>query len=324
MVYGEREGAKAWLVGAPHEGLACMFTLMNRARLATGMQGVAVGERAFQQALAFARTRRQGRSPLSSEPPPHAIVEHPDVRRMLLTMQGLVAGARALGYAAGAAIDAAQTGPTEGRAAQARRAALLTPLVKAFASEAGFEAASIGVQVHGGMGFVEETGAAQHLRDARVTPIYEGANGIQAIDLVTRKILRDGGAAAREEIALYAAAAEEAGAMAALAGAGRRLAEGVRALQVAVDWCLVPDRAGAELLASATPMLRLFGLVAAAGYLARTAVGALGEDPDAPAAQALAATLRFFAEHLLVQAPALAETVTAGAAAVNDADMFRG
>lgn len=187
LSFGGGDGALGWLVGEENQGLAAMFIMMNRARLGTGMQGVAIAERATQRAEAFARTRIQGRVPTGERDLP--IIHHPDVRRMLQTMKALTAAGRALGYAAASAIETGAVGATpEDRRRGQAQAALLTPLVKAFCSELGFEAASLGVQVHGGMGYVEETGAAQYFRDARITPIYEGANGIQAIDLTLRKV----------------------------------------------------------------------------------------------------------------------------------------
>ena len=185
MVYGDKGGAIGFLIGEEHKGMACMFTMMNRARLAVGLQGVAIAERATQQALGYARERKQGRG---------AIIDYPDVKRMLLTMRALTGAARAICYATAVALDRSHRGKTEAaRKAADERASLLTPVAKAFSTDIGIEVASLGVQVHGGMGFIEETGAAQHYRDARIAAIYEGTNGIQAIDLVTRKIPLEGG-----------------------------------------------------------------------------------------------------------------------------------
>lgn len=191
MSFGDHGGARGWLIGHPHNGLACMFTMMNKARLATGLQGVAIADRAAQKALRFAAERRQGRAAGISGPAP--IHCHPDVQRMLGRMQVLTALSRALAYMAAEAIDAATTAETdEQRKEHELRAGMLTPIVKAFCTDAGVDVASLGVQVHGGMGFIEETGAAQYYRDARIAPIYEGTNGIQAIDLVMRKLGRGG------------------------------------------------------------------------------------------------------------------------------------
>src|SRR5581483_6937021 len=189
MVYGDKGGAVGFLVGEKHKGMAAMFTMMNRARLAVGLSGVAIAERATQQALAYARERKQGSA--------GAIVHYPDVKRMLLTMRALTAAARAICYATAVAIDRSLREKTEAaRQAAHERASLLTPVAKAFSTDIGIEVASLGVQVHGGMGYVEETGAAQHYRDARIAAIYEGTNGIQAIDLVTRKLPLSNGKAA--------------------------------------------------------------------------------------------------------------------------------
>ncbi|MGZ3310790.1 MAG: acyl-CoA dehydrogenase family protein, partial [Xanthobacteraceae bacterium] len=194
MVYGDRGGATGFLIGEENRGMACMFTMMNQARLSVGLQGVAIAERATQQALAYAHERRQGRANgASSGSSP--IIAHPDVKRMLLTMRALTRAARAICYATAVALDRAQRDPDDtARKAAHERASLLTPIAKAFSTDIGAEVASLGVQVHGGMGYVEETGAAQHYRDARIAPIYEGTNGIQAIDLVMRKLPLAGGA----------------------------------------------------------------------------------------------------------------------------------
>ncbi|MFD1332595.1 acyl-CoA dehydrogenase family protein, partial [Methylopila musalis] len=199
MAFGDAGGAVAYLVGEEHRGLACMFTMMNNARLGVGLEGVAVAERATQQALAFAAERRQGRAPGYEGAAP--IAAHPDVRRMLLTMRAQTAAARAICYRAAVEIDRARaTADADEARAATERASLLIPIAKAFSTDTGCEVASLGVQVHGGMGFIEETGAAQLLRDARITPIYEGTNGIQAIDLVTRKLPQSGGAIVASEI----------------------------------------------------------------------------------------------------------------------------
>src|SRR6201987_671164 len=209
MVYGDRGGATGFLIGEENRGMTCMFTMMNQARLAVGLQGVAIAERATQQALAYARERRQGRAAgaaagAGSSP----IIDYPDVKRMLLTMRALTRAARAICYATAVALDRAHlASDAAAREAAHARASLLTPAAKAFATDVGCEVASLGVQVHGGMGFIEETGAAQHYRDARIAPIYAGTNGIQAIDLVGRKVRMAEGAVMRSlcsEIALTA------------------------------------------------------------------------------------------------------------------------
>src|SRR5215467_11540650 len=194
MIYGDSGGALGWLLGEENRGLSCMFTMMNSARLSVALQGVAIADRACQDALAFAGERRQGASAAHNGNGMAPIIEHADVRRMLATMRGLTNAARAISYATAAAIDRSQRcQDSVERQAAGDRAALLTPVARAFATDIAVEVASLGIQVHGGMGFIEETGAAQHLRDARVLSIYEGTNGIQAIDLVTRKLPLLGG-----------------------------------------------------------------------------------------------------------------------------------
>src|SRR5918995_4657648 len=193
MVYGDGGGATGWLVGEENRGLACMFTMMNNARLAVGLQGVAIAERAYQQALGYANERKQGRA-IGAVEGMSPIAVHPDVQRNLLTMKALTAASRAICYMTAEAIDRAHLEQdAAGRRRGHERAPPLTPGAKAFSTHVGMEIASLGVQVHGGMGFIEETGAAQHFRDARIAPIYEGTNGIQAIDLVTRKLPLSGG-----------------------------------------------------------------------------------------------------------------------------------
>src|SRR5499425_1005606 len=198
MVYGDHGGATGFLVGEENRGMACMFTMMNQARLSVALQGVAIAERATQQALAYARERKQGRA-TGVESGSSPIIAHPDVKRMLLTMRALTRAARSLCYATAVALDRAQRSPDEAaRQAAHERASLLTPVAKAFSTDSGTEVASLAVQVHGGMGYIEETGAAQHYRDARIAAIYEGTNGIQALDLVSRKLpMADGAVVAR-------------------------------------------------------------------------------------------------------------------------------
>ena len=211
MSYGDNGGAKGYLIGEANQGLACMFLMMNNARLAVGLQGVAIAERAYQHALEFAGERIQGRAVGFAEAGP--IIRHADVQRMLLTMKSLTDAGRALTYTACASIDRAEHEISEQhRAVHAARAALLTPIVKGWCTELAQEVTSLGIQIHGGMGFIEETGAAQYYRDARILPIYEGTNGIQALDLVGRKLLHDQGAAysaLQEEIAAVVSAAAD-------------------------------------------------------------------------------------------------------------------
>jgi acyl-CoA dehydrogenase len=276
MRFGDEGGATGFLVGEENKGLACMFTMMNNARLHVGMQGVAVAERATQHAIAYARERRQGARPGSQSAP---IIEHPDIRRMLLDMKAMTAAARAVCFETARALDLARHGRDDAeRRANGDLAALLTPVAKAFSTDMGTAVASLGIQVHGGMGYIEETGAAQHLRDARICQIYEGTNGIQAIDLVTRKLALAGGQAVWAYTGKIRAEAE---AMAQsddedAAAIGVRLRHAVSALEEATvtlqGWL---KDGGDRPLASATPYLRLFGLTAGAVGLARGARAAM-------------------------------------------------
>ncbi|MBB4478829.1 acyl-CoA dehydrogenase [Rhizobium etli] len=319
MIYGDgrfggEKGAIGWLVGEENKGLACMFTMMNNARLAVGMQGVAISEAATQKALAYARERTQGKAPGSAGAGMSPIVEHPDVARMLLTMKALTQGSRAISYACAHALDMSR------RAGDSRhwqeRAALLTPIAKSFSTDAGVEVASLGIQVHGGMGFIEETGAARYLRDARIAPIYEGTNGIQAIDLVTRKLPLSGGDQVMGFIAELKAIAE-AVSRSNLDGFGEtaaRLDAAISDLEETTAWLLaaLADGRASEALAGATPYQRLFGLVLTGCYLAK---GALAESGDGKG-QGRIALCRFAAENLLAETAALRDRVVNGAASL--------
>ena len=319
MVYGDEGGATGWLVGEENRGLACMFTMMNNARLAVGLQGVAIAERATQGALAYARERRQGRAAGSTDEGSSPIIAHADVRRMLMTMRALTKAARAICYATAVAIDTAHHAlDEEARRAAHERASLLTPVAKAFSTDIGTEVASLGVQVHGGMGFIEETGAAQHYRDARIAQIYEGTNGIQAIDLATRKVPLSGGRAVRDYIdeLRRTVAAVQAANDPAFGATGARLAEAVDHLVRATEWILTQNSAE-PVLAGATPYLRLFATAAGGCALADEALAALrlagSGGVDAAGRVALA---RFFAENIAVQAGGLETTVTEGGGAI--------
>jgi hypothetical protein len=320
MKYGEKgEGAVGYLIGEENRGLNVMFIMMNAARLAVGMQGVAVAERATQRAIAYAKERRQGRSAASRGSEMAPIVEHADIRRSLMTMKALTQAARAICLVTARETDVARRSPDAGeRAAAAQRAALLTPVAKAFATDIGCEVASIGVQVHGGMGFIEETGAAQHYRDARILPIYEGTNGIQAMDLVGRKLPLEGGKVVRDYIAdlnhtleaVRASNRPEFGRM------GERLGQAVTALAEATDWMggnLERNLDGA--MAGAVPYLRLFGLAAGGVYLAKGALAAARQGAGSSEAAPPIALARFFAETLATGAPGLKDAVVDGAAA---------
>ena len=326
MVFGDTgEGAVGYLVGEENRGLACMFTMMNNARLAVGIQGVAVAERATQRAFDYAKERKQGRAPGIEGSTP--IVAHPDVKRMLLTMRAETDAARAICLKTADALDRAHRLADPGeRAAALAEASLLTPVAKAFSTDVGIEVSSIGVQVHGGMGYVEETGAAQHMRDARIFAIYEGTNGIQAIDLVTRKLPQEGGDVVNALIADYRDIAAELAALNApdFGHAGVRLMEAVEALGRATRIML--DRVAdepAKALATATPYLKLYARAAGGAYLARTALAAYAERAAGASDPRLAARIavaRFFAENLATEAKGLEETVAGGAGGVLDAE----
>lgn len=324
MAFGDEGGAIGWLVGEENRGLACMFTMMNNARLAVGIQGLGVSERAYQQALSYAQDRRQGRAAGETGTEMSPIVAHPDVRRNLLTMRALTQVARALCFSCAHAIDMARI--TEGDAGKYwnERAGLWTPIAKAVPTDIGVEVASIGVQIHGGMGFIEETGAAQHLRDARIAPIYEGTNGIQAIDLVMRKLSLSGGDQVRGLIGELRRIAEAAiatnrpdfGRM------GERVASSLDDLEAATDWLLeaLLEGRSQEALAGATPYLRLFGLAAGGALLAKGALASPSGDDAAPADTGRVLTARFFAENVIGETASLRSTVMEGSAAVLAAD----
>ncbi|MFT4184517.1 MAG: acyl-CoA dehydrogenase [Rhizobium sp.] len=316
--YGAEKGAVAWLVGEENKGLACMFTMMNNARLAVGIQGVAIAEAATQKAVAYARERTQGRAPGTTASGMSPIIEHPDVARMLLTMKALTQGSRAICYACAEAIDLSHRDAGKARYWQ-ERAALLTPIAKSFATDAGVDVASLGIQVHGGMGFIEETGAARLLRDARIAPIYEGTNGIQAIDLVTRKLTIADGGHVRGFIGELRGIAD-AVAKSNLDGFGEtaaRLNAAIADLETASDWLLARQAEGriVEALAGATPYQRLFGLVLTGSYLAK---GALTDAADGEGTKRIA-LCRFAAENMLAETAALADRVTTGASSLEAA-----
>jgi alkylation response protein AidB-like acyl-CoA dehydrogenase len=262
MAYGDKDGAIGYLIGDEHDGLRCMFTMMNNARLNVGLQGVSIGERAYQQAVEYAKSRVQS-APVSGGGNSATIIQHPDVRRMLMMMRAQIEAMRAIAYYTNSALDVSRHhGDAEVRRANHARMDLLTPVVKAWCTDLGVDIASMGVQVHGGMGFIEETGAAQYLRDSRIAPIYEGTNGIQAIDLLGRKLLRDGGGAMGDlldEMAQVDAdllATQDAD----CAAVQRSLAEGRAALSTASEWLLDPKNNDIDAkFAGATPFLHLTG-----------------------------------------------------------------
>jgi alkylation response protein AidB-like acyl-CoA dehydrogenase len=313
MSFGDDGGAVGYLVGEEGRGLSYMFTMMNNARLSVGIQGLAIAERAYQQASAFAKQRVQSKDDGSDKPQPVSIIHHADVRRMLMTMRAQIEAMRALGYYTAAGIDGALKHPDRGAAKKIQdRVDLLIPIVKAWFTDLGNEIASTGVQIHGGMGFIEETGAAQHLRDARILPIYEGTNGIQARDLVGRKVAKDGGETMLALVAEMRATAEEMKAAPGddLAAIRTALQAAADALEDATNW--VAQSVKADLiaaLAGSVPFLRLAGTALGGWLLAKSAHAAQGKlatrDGDPAFLEAKVVTARFYAEVILP--PALAQ-----------------
>jgi alkylation response protein AidB-like acyl-CoA dehydrogenase len=315
------DGAVGYLISEPNEGMRYMFKMMNNARLSVGVEGLALGERAYQQAVAYAHERRQGRAPGAPPGEPSPIVDHPDVRRMLLTMRAQIEALRCLVYLNAESLDLAAHAPdADVRTWRQELADLLTPITKGWGTDLGVELTSLAVQVHGGMGYIEETGVAQHYRDARIAPIYEGTNGIQAIDLVGRKLpMRSGGVIADFLAQIEATAAELSGAEGDLATIGKRLADALASLRQTTDWLLANGLADVtNALAGATPYLRMCGIVTGGWLLARSAQAAqraLDEGRgDADFLRQKLVTAKFYAEQLLPQAAGLAPSVTAGPA----------
>ena len=303
------EDAVGYLVGEENKGLSYMFIMMNAARFSVGLEGVSISERAFQRALAYAKERLQGKD-LVEGAKTVPIIRHPDVRRMLMLMKSQTEAMRALAYVVAAAMDFAhKTGDKKHQAF----VDLMIPVVKGWSTETGIEVASLGVQVHGGMGFIEETGAAQHLRDARITTIYEGTTGIQAMDLVGRKIAREGGATAKAWLAEVKKLDAQ---LAGHAEIRKALAEGVKAVEDCVDF-IVGTKDPRVQFAGAVPFLKLMGIVAGGWQMARAALAADKlKGGDQEFLNAKKATARFYADHVLSQAPGLRNTVVNGAAGV--------
>jgi acyl-CoA dehydrogenase len=323
MVFGDEVGAVGYLVGEENRGLACMFTMMNNARLGVGLQGVAIAERAYQRALDYAKGRKQG-GPLGTDGTSTSfIIAHADVRRMLIMMHALTQAARAICYMTAAALDHARRGRTDAaRQLASARAGLLTPIAKSFSTDIGNEVASLGIQIHGGMGFIEETGAAQYWRDGRIAAIYEGTNGIQAIDLVLRKLPLAGGETVRLELAqMYATLGDlRATNQPVFTKMSARLSEAHTALAKATEFmCDVVTRAPEQALAGATPYLQLFAIVRGGTALAEMAMTAhrlaTAGDND-PHHLRRIASARFFADNVATAAAGLATSVVEGHGAV--------
>jgi acyl-CoA dehydrogenase len=324
MTMGDKGGAIGYLIGEENRGMQCMFTMMNQARLSVGLEGVGIADRAYQQALAYAQERRQGRGAGSTGASMDPIIVHPDIKRMLMQMRAMTAAARTICYATAVALDiAARATDPKVKLEAAARGALLTPIAKAFSTDIGNEVTSLGVQIHGGMGFIEETGAAQHYRDARITPIYEGTNGIQSIDLVTRKLGANGGAS------VWALLDELSGVVKQVEGSndpafgttGAKLRDALGSLERTSKWLLEKlVSAPNEALAGATPYLRLFGSTLGGCMLAKEALAVRANSDGFGDPQRYVALARFFAENVAVVAGGLERTVMDSADAVIGAD----
>jgi acyl-CoA dehydrogenase len=320
MSYGDKGGATGYLVGEPNDGLACMFTMMNHARLEVGMQGVGIAERAYQRALTYAKERVQGNAPGIEGRV--TIIHHPDVRRMLMQMRSLTEAGRALAYMSAAEYDRAHKEPSEQeRAKHRRRVDLLTPVAKAWSTETSQEVASLGIQVHGGMGFIEETGAAQYLRDARILTIYEGTTGIQGLDLMGRKIIRDKGMALAELIAEMSAFSLELESKGAdMTVIAVPLARSLKAFEEVSHWFLQEASNDVDLAGSVSVnYLMMMGNLVCGWLMARAAVAAkqhLDAGADDEFYRNKIKTATFFAEHILSRCEGLKYSVKAGSSSI--------
>ena len=324
MAFGDEEGAVGYLVGEENRGLEYMFIMMNSARFAVGIEGIGLAERAYQQARAYARERVQGvEQGGGGSAGKVAIIQHPDVRRMLLSMKSRIEAMRALGVVIAASMDKAEADPdAETRAAHQAFVDLMMPVVKGWFAETGLNVASMGIQVHGGIGFIEETGAAQHLRDARITTIYEGTTGIQAMDLVGRKIGREGGRTIRVVIERMKAVQQELAQQTQpdLLAIGRALQQGIGELSTAADYLVETFADGPKpVLAGSVPFLELLGVVSGGWQMGRAALAAQrlleAGSADRGFLEAKIVTGRFYADHVLAQASGLRHAIVEGSAA---------
>jgi 3-(methylthio)propanoyl-CoA dehydrogenase len=320
LSYGDAtEGAVGHLIGEENAGMRYMFTMMNNARLSVGLEGLSLAERAYQMAVDYAHERKQGRAPGTAPGVQSAIVEHPDVRRMLLTQKASIEALRGVIYLNATALDRAASSADEAdRAAGAELADLLTPVSKGWGTDLGVELTSLALQVFGGMGYIEETGVAQHFRDARIAPIYEGTNGIQAMDLVGRKLPMRGGAAVTDHIARIEAVLDDLDAAGDdLASIRHHLADAITALRTSTDWLMEHGLADPlDALAGATPYLRQFSVVTGGWMMARQAIVAMealssASDGDKAFYEGKVLTARFYCEQILPQAAGLVPAVTA-------------
>ncbi|MEO6571403.1 MAG: acyl-CoA dehydrogenase, partial [Ilumatobacteraceae bacterium] len=313
MVY---EDAIGWLVGGEHDGMRNMFTMMNNARLSVGLEGLSITERAYQQALQYSLDRQQGRSIGAAAGVSSPIIEHPDVRRMLMTQRAWIDAMRCLVYTNAAALDRADAakdaGDTEQASSWQELADLLIPLSKGVCTDVGNEMTSLAVQIHGGMGYVEETGVAQHARDARIAPIYEGTNGIQAADLVGRKLTMRGGAVVTELLDEFEQRAEQLDGIADMGGFASSLRDAVTTTRTATAHLLSLGTTDPRtLLGASVPYLRLLGTTVCAGLLAKAAIAAASVDGDAEFLAAKRTSARFFAEQILPSVHGLLPAVLA-------------
>jgi len=314
LQFGDHGGAIGHLIGEENRGLEYMFIMMNAARFAVGMQGVGVSDRAYQKAVAYAKDRVQSRPVDGSAKQPVAIIQHPDVRRMLSTMRALTEASRALAYVAAGHCDIAHRHPDEAtRASHQAIYEFLVPIVKGWSTELSIDVTSLGVQVHGGMGFIEETGAAQYYRDARILPIYEGTTAIQANDLIGRKTVRDGGKVAKSLLAGVAETIESLGAQQgpAFESMKKYLEQGQRSLSAAIDFVVANTKEDPNaVFAGSVPYLKLAGIVLGGWQMARALlVAAQKRDEDPAFYSAKIATAQFYAEHVLPLASALEASI---------------
>jgi 3-(methylthio)propanoyl-CoA dehydrogenase len=323
LQYGDHGGAIGYLIGQENRGLEYMFIMMNAARYAVGVQGIALAERAYQKAVQYAKDRVQSRPVDGSLPGSAPIIHHPDIKRMLMTMRAYTEGCRAMALVAAAAQDAAHNHPDETTRKQNQAFyEFMVPLVKGYSTEMSLDVASLGVQVHGGMGFIEETGAAQYLRDAKILTIYEGTTAIQANDLVGRKTIRDGGAVAKAVCAQIAKTEAELGKRASVAckAMQKRVAAGRKALEEVIDFIVATTKTNPNAaFAGSVPYLMLAGNVVAGWQMARALM--VAEDKatageDAAFMHAKIATCRFYGDHILSKAPGMRDAIVEGAESV--------
>ena len=311
LSFGDGDGAVGYLIGEENRGMQYMFTMMNQARLSVGLQGLALGDRAYQQSLQYARDRRQGRAPGAPAGAASPIIDHPDVKRMLLTMKTTLEALRRLTYWNAACLDVAAHHPDAAeREWAADLAALLTPLSKGWGTDMGVELTGLAVQIHGGMGFVEETGVAQHYRDARISTIYEGTNGIQAIDLVGRKIGLRGGAVIVRHLDAIDDLCTRLDAHPDLEATAAALRASVAATRSATTWLAEHGSDPVAMLSGATPYLRLLSTVTGGFLLAESALIARDQDLGADVVAERVASARFFCEQLMPATDGLVSAVT--------------